>query len=131
MGDGGADGVTGAGVGASVVARLGSAAEEDELEGRASGGDIGPGALKDEFGPYDWEESRRSPLRGFLPPRPPRPPSKLLSCCPRDVSAGRWGEGLEGPESLGPRSFLLRFGGIIKAGIAEVASSIGGAACSP
>ena len=72
----------------------------------------------------EWEESRRSPLREFLLFWPPRPPSKLLSCCPKAVSEGRWGDGLEEPASLGPRSFLLRFGGIIKGGIEKVGSFI-------
>jgi hypothetical protein len=120
MGDGGAAGGAGAGVdaGAGVgtvgAVEAGGAAEEDELEGLGIGGDLGSGPLKDEFGPWGCEESRRSPLRGFLPPRPLRPPSKLLSCCPKAVSEGRWGDGLEGPASLGPRSFLLRFGGIVE-----------------
>ena len=116
----------GAGAGAGFVAvKGGGAAEEDALEGLGRIGDLGPGPLlKDEFGVCEWEESRRSPLREFLPLRPPRPPSKLLSCCPKAVSEGRWGDGLEEPASLGPRSFLLRFGGIIKGGIEKVGSFI-------
>jgi hypothetical protein len=115
----------GAGAGAEVIA-TGGGAKDDELEGRGSGGDRGSGPENDEFGLEGCEESRRSPLRPFLPPRAPRPPSKLRSCWPRAVSAGRWGDGREGPESPGPRSFLFRFGGIIKDGIAEVGSFIGG-----
>jgi hypothetical protein len=130
MGEGAAAGVAGTGGGASTAATVavtvggGRAAEDDELGGLGSGGDLGPGALEGVFGGCDWEESRRSPLREFLPPRLLRPPSKLRSCCPNVVSEGRCGEGREVPTSLGPRSFLLRFGGIVKGKIAEVGSFI-------
>jgi hypothetical protein len=111
---------------ACVVAAKGGGGPEDALGVLGSGGDLRSGPLKDEFGfgawDWDWEGSRRSPLR-FLP-RPLRPPSKLRSCCPSDVSEGRWGDGLDEPASPGPRSFLLRFGGIVKSGIAGVGSFI-------
>lgn len=99
----------------AAAATTGGAAEADEeLCGRGSGGDRGSWLLNDVFGPCDCKESRRSPLREFRPPRLLRPPSKLRSCWPNDVSDGRCGDGREELASLGPRSFLFRFGGIVK-----------------